>query len=476
MKKIFASKMFDIIAIAGIVMAYVYLTVSVADTDAFFIVSQGRDIIHDGIPYSLTRFPYFQIDTVIQNYGWCALVAFMYDLCGNAGIAIIQCIIVVSLGLAGAYLMKLKGSEKEYTKRVLIAVLAAGASMVSIRPQLMTLLLLMLEIIVIEKCIEKNDYRYSFLIIPIVIVEMQVHMAMWIMHFVVALPYIFPFRFSFVPLTAKYKYKKIKLSPTEKKNIIIGLIAGALSFGGLFINPYGAEGVSYFFKSVGYVEKFNISECSPLQFVFYIGIVLVFAIIMFVRKIEAFSSSDYYLISGIMLMTMVAVRNSSMLPIVLLILFSKYKKGEESELYIIFMALMVALPFIKMDYVPLTGELYNPGYEDIDNILVDIPDKHSRIFTQGYGDGNYLEYMGYDIFFDARPEIFSAAINHVRDIGQDFLDISRYEEGADALIGEYDFDYMIVGKNTALYMYLNYSDGFIQKRSSNELVLFAKVE
>lgn len=527
MKKFFNSKAFDIVAMVGILLAYLYLTVAVADTDAFFIVSQGRDIISGGIPDTLLRFTYFPIDTVIQNYGWCVIVAFMYDWLGNVGLAILQGSIVICIAFSGAYLMKLKGSDKSFTRRMLIVMVLTSAALINIRPQLITLLLLILEVVVIEKCIATDNYKYAFLIMPLVLIEMQVHMAMWFMHFVVALPYIFPVTFGFVPLTMEYKYKKRKtisfgfkekdnagdeisesksgtevyeidggyetlkqanfnktdtviktsrysVKPTKKSNYLIALCVGILSFGCLFLNPYGAKGVTYFFESVGYVSKFNISECAPAQFIYHAGLVLIFSIVMYVRKIEKCSTSDNYMITGILFMTMVAVRNCSLIPIILIILFSKYKKGEESELVIIFTAFLVALSFIKMDFVPLSNELKNSYYDDLDNILQYVPDKHSKIYTTGYADGNYMGYLGYDIFFDARPEIFSDKVNHVRDIGQDFLDIRRYNDNAQELIQKYDFEYFIVEKDSRLYIYLDCSDEYCTLESSNELTLFSK--
>lgn len=442
-----------VVLLALIFGVIVFVSVWDTDTDIYFLIAEGREIIKDGIPYNLTSFNYFPIETVIQQYGWCVVLAVAYDNLGNIGLMLLQMVIVAFTAFINYSYLMLRFREIDRYYSVFLSLLSLTCVFLNLRPELLTYCLLISQLLITEKIIQTKKCKYVFCMIPVMLLEMQVHMSLWIFHAILLLPYICPVRIAFEKNEFFLNVKKKRelwilcLPKKERFVLIVGII---LSFMSILLNPYGLDGVFYIFRT-SKVWDFNIAECRNVSYFTLQGIIILICVCLFILTCKKLRSSDIYLCVGIMFMGVVSYRNSMLMPIVILILFGRMLRAQyytKRALAVIFVLLL-----INIRLVPVTNELSNESYNELAVIISNIEDKNSKIYCI-YEQGNYLEYMGYKTFFDARPEIYSIKINKTRDVAEDFLILYRAKEQTGEVIDFYRFDYMIVYRYSALYYYL----------------------
>lgn len=78
--------------------------------------------------------------------------------------------------------------------------------------------------------------------------------------------------------------------------------------------------------------------------------------------------------------------------------------------------------------------------------------KPERLFNM-YGAGGYLLYNHIDTFVDGRADIFSAYNL------SDYIAITRYKKGAEKLLNDYNFDYLLVSNTTSLVEHIETTNG-----------------
>ena len=62
------------------------------DTDSYFILAEGRDILENGIKYTNSFTVVDGLDIVVQQWLWCVLIYCIYSVLGNLGL-ILVCIV-----------------------------------------------------------------------------------------------------------------------------------------------------------------------------------------------------------------------------------------------------------------------------------------------------------------------------------------------------------------------------------------------
>ena len=69
----------------------------------------------------------------------------------------------------------------------------------------------------------------------------------------------------------------------------------------------------------------------------------------------------------------------------------------------------------------------------------------------GYNDGGYAEYLGIRPYIDGRAEVFIPAVNHEKDIFKEWLEVRSGLLYYKDFLARYDFNYLLVRKEDALY-------------------------
>ena len=95
------------------------------------------------------------------------------------------------------------------------------------------------------------------------------------------------------------------------------------------------------------------------------------------------------------------------------------------------------------------------------------------MFTE-FDDGSYYEYHGYKCYIDSRAEVFIKSINHKEDIFHEYYLLFTKKLDYNTFINKYNFDYMVVNKDSGLYDYLLKKDIYELVLTSNDRCLFVK--
>lgn len=93
----------------------------------------------------------------------------------------------------------------------------------------------------------------------------------------------------------------------------------------------------------------------------------------------------------------------------------------------------------------------------------------------GYDDGGYAEYLGIRPYIDGRAEVFLPQVNHQKDIFKEWHDVKTGRIYYKDFLARYDFNYLLVRENDALYHALPYDAGYRMVYDQDGIRLFEKV-
>lgn len=411
------------------------LVCSVYDSDMYFIIATGREIIKNGIPHTNVWTIDNHSGIIIQQWLYSVILAFV-DKAGYAGFSVFIGFEFVIFALLWIHFFSIKHISKGISFFILIMLsMPAQDYMFSIRPQIATMILVLGTCIALEHFCDSEEPAWLVFLPVLSCLEMQFHASMWILHFAVVLAYMVP-AFYFKPISRCHDDSIYK----HWKAVLLYCI---LMFGSLFLNPYGADGVFYLFKTFkahtfGYLE---IMEVNTTQFLSPQGATIVLCLILFIVawKFGRLSSTTVNITSGFLLMMMMAIRNNTCCIFILafvmrdIAVFIDEKKDlidwkKDLKIYIVPVLLFADLIFIT-NFIASCQSVFTgtDGSEtNLPAIAAEIrkdykPDMH--IFT-GFNCGAYFEYDGFkNVYIDARPEIYTAEFTDDKNI---LADYSKY--------------------------------------------------
>ena len=390
------------------IICFVKNCTNVNDTDAFYLIANGQYILKEGIPATNPFISTEGVPIVIQNWLYCVLVAFFYNWSGTNGLIIILGLQTLVAWLLTFYFLR---KLKDKSLKILFTMLFFYVfSYNNIRPEIITYILCMLEIIGIEKYIQTNK-RLWLLFLPLtVLLEINLHASYWIMHYIILLPYLMPIKF-------------FDLSNSFKKNQLIWLILMIIvSIRCLIVNPYGTEAISYIFESLT-GETFEIvstiSEQQSLRLYSIDSVIIILSVVIFVILIKnkKIDSVTFWMFLGFTFLGIYKIKFISFYAIGLLFLLRKLKDFELKINAIILSVLSLVMVLFISIYIPdiMPSEIFkneslvkNSSYEKIEDV-VNYLDKNETKDTSilAYFElGNFLEFKGYKTYYDARPEIY----------------------------------------------------------------------
>ena len=223
------------------------------DTDVFYIISTGNYILSHGIPHTNPFITTPGMPIVIQNWAYCATIAWVRQSFGTAGL-----FILTVLMLAGVYLVVQSLTAKTVTdpwvRLTCTVILTNMFGYLNLRPEILTFLLIVSELYGIEKYQQTSKKRYLGMFPVAMLAEVNFHASYWIMHLIVLLPYL-----------VKFPCKRVTQTCMTGKMRRTLIFAAILSMPVLLVNPYGLENVTYVFDAVasGALKLMKISELLP---------------------------------------------------------------------------------------------------------------------------------------------------------------------------------------------------------------------
>lgn len=481
------------------------------DSDPFFIVAAGREILQNGIP----KYNIWIIDSgsriVIQQWLYAVILAVIDK--GNtaayfAFMALQMCIFIL---LAQKFFSYGEVKKKRGLIVTLCLVLLFWKYIYSPRPELITLILLLLQCLALEHY-KKNQKIWVLVFLPIIMLaEMNLHMSMWPLHFVILLVYMLP------------GIERWRVQPNSLTGNWLPLAITAIAMGAVtLINPYGTEGLMYIIKALA-AKTFSYVKVAEVQkpvFASSDGICIVFVFLygLFCFCKGKLRSETFYLLIIFIPMSFMAERNVGYLLLCMLFLFRDYDIFQErifSEklkgmlrkvpnafskyalAFLIITSILVAIAFmgeLLMNARKPFNELANRGaYPSIYEKIQEDYSNNKRIFA-GFNTGAYLEYMGMkNIYMDARPELYTENFNERRNILSDYAFFCMYgveilengervgwtEELADEWMESYQFDYVIVDTSCepVMHAYMEMRSDYdrVAENKNGAILLYEKV-
>lgn len=465
LKKINADKLLFTMELIMLFVIIMVFTTDYTDTDLYYLLANGKYILKHGIPHT-NPFVFAPFkggllpDIVIQNWLYCVIVAEVSKLAGSLGLCILELVFIIGMMLIMYTFLKTRGSCWNKTLTLIAsAVTLICFGYINLRPQMFTFILIMIEIICIEKVIKTGNTKYLLIIPLCTLIEINIHASYWIMHYVVFLPYMMPMKKIFkgkIPDSICDNFKR-----RQYKSVFITWLMMAVS---LFINPYGAGSILYVFKALmdNVFSFITIAEQQPLSFgkptieLFLIFIVVfVIFIAMICKKRVKFSTMFMYL--GFTLLVSLQIKWLAFYAIGILFVLSdfvewlkitKLREAKISSTYkwfyivcifimIILFSLIIITTVISTKEFKPTEEALNTPNTTISKDEIEITKylkahNADRVFTQ-WDSGNYYEYKGIKVLVDARPELYTIAYSNTNDYDETNLGVqSRIEYGLPA--------------------------------------------
>lgn len=460
LKKINADKLLfamELIMLFAIIMTF---TTDYTDTDLYYLLANGKYILKHGIPHT-NPFVFAPFkggslpDIVIQNWLYCVIVAGVSKLAGSLGLCILELVFIIGMMLIMYAFLKIRGSYWNKTLSLIAsAVTLICFGYINLRPQMFTFILIMIEIVCIEKVIKTDNTKYLFIIPLCTLIEINIHASYWIMHYIVFLPYMIPMKKILkdrVPDSICDNFKK-----GQYKSVFITWLMMAVS---LFINPYGAGSILYVFKALhdNVFSFVTIMEQQPLTFgepaieLFLIFIVVfVIFIAMICKKRIKFSTIFMYL--GFTFLVSLQIKWLSFYVIGILFVLSdfiawlkttKLREVKISLMYkcfyivciiivtILFSLIIITTAISTKEFKP-TEEALNTPNTTISKDEIEIAKylkayNADRVFTQ-WDSGNYYEYKGIKVLMDARPELYTISYSDTNDYDKTNLGVQSHIE------------------------------------------------
>ena len=431
--------------------------------DTFFTIATGEHILQEG--YDNVDHLTWHEDLGFYKLRWAfdVAIAFIYNTFGFAGIYAFV-VIIASLTVLSLFNILLKQKNNivlSFIATVISMLLMTSNWSFTARGQIISYLLLLLEIYFIEKMISTKQKRYYIIFLVISALIVNFHASVWYMTIILVLPYLAEAIMHKIMKNKNLEKSKIILEPISIKMLIIAILCLVL---GSFISPIGTYTYTYMFKVIGGISSTFISELQQTDIISSIGMILgliVIDILMLATK-SKMKLSDILLFFGLYFMAILARRNQAFLyligtiPVVRLItnFFETYDTENILEKLNNF--------FSKNWVLGCTTIVIVIGLSS--NMVTRIREKYVNerkypVEAVNFNYGSYLELSGIPAFVDSRSEIFTEEFNNVT-ILKDWLETSRGNVNYNDTFAKYEIDYAIVEDKEIINTYISADENY----------------
>lgn len=451
------------------------------DNDGWFILTNGRYILENGIP-SKNPFTFVpDLDIIIQQWLWSVLLYWGFEKIGTWWIA---AIVMIMYALSLFLFLKITHVQGLRVNKALpfgTVCLLLMSSFLNMRPTFVTIILLLWQVYILEKYKLDGKWKSLLWLIVISLLEINFHSAIWIFHFIFMLPYIVPeipnpwIRFK------KYHFSRKPLYVMMLPMFTVG-----------FLNPYGVRGMLYLFYSYG--EELRSAGIKELMAPATDNIGLILLVLILICSIwtwhyrnNVIPSSFFYIICGTGILSLSHTRNA----VYFLLGFLLYGIVIMNTVHISVKKMhKFTMPIFTIAIILFSGSVVPTAMKDIikaprvedksmtPQVAVEYfsknhVDKDCKIYTN-FNCGGFLEWHGYKSFMDPRPELYFKTLNGKMDIFSDYNAIRKTYD-ADKLrdfIKKYDFEWMIVNDNEPLSLYLSMNNHGKEVQKGNGYKIF----
>lgn len=450
------------------------------DNDSFYMIVQGRDILQNGFPEINNYTFYDNLEITVQQGPYCIAMYLIHEFLGNFGILLFAALQQLLLFLVIEKRLRYAINDKFWTYMcaALICILNTCYTH-TLRPENITLILLTLDSLILEKYKSTNNPKYLYLLPLIILAEINLHASMWIFHFCMILANITPsICKSILPSD------NIKMNKHISINIILMLLI-------MQLNPYHAKNIFYVFNSLDTFSWIDVSEQNETTIASTSGIfmliTIIYATIFISHKLA--KSTTVYICLGFIFLSTTSYHSTMFLVIVMtylvhdtLIILNNKTQHKTAELIP-----NITLVIIPVVFLILAGYFAGITYKQIKNFDVRVHmdpavkyikehDINANVINN-MNVGPYLLYHDINnIFMDSRPELLNKSINNNYNAIHDFYALTygqssdetlkRYKDLQDYL-EKYDIKYVIISTGIGGFSYLK---GYLDNTDEYQIV------
>lgn len=441
---------------------YFYVPIFVANVinlenskDVWFLLNYGRYILKYGFP-TIEPFTIHHNFSFIMQQWLSALIFYgFYSFLGKWGLLLVVQLVNILILYLLYKLCMLLSNNKVFMSTIITIItdLLLLGNYICIRPQIFDYVCLISILYIMEIFYTNKKSKLIYLLIPISLLEINLHSSLWFMIFLFLLPYL---------VSLIYDKFKNKEDNSYLKLIIIMLIMFAVGF----INPYGIDSITYIFKSYGSVYLLQpVSELKAPALDLY-SVSLLPSIITFVTlfsilvvyvlyKGNKIKLRHFLLLGGVIILALVSFRNYSFLVIGGIPFLASYlnKVKDRTDYKIKIPTKNYALAIIVL-VVVAGGTL---GYRGVNfkvpknlknsvNYILDNYNKKDITLFNDYSDGPYIEYRGLKTYIDTRAEIFIKKNNKKDDVLTEYYYLIDGDINYNHFMNKYKFTHLLVTK------------------------------
>lgn len=439
------------------------------DSDFYHIATSGKWIVqHKTLQYINDQFVGDGYETIIQQ--WLYAV-FLYETSklGRFGVATFTFVQFIALFVVCySFLRRFKLDKKTSCLTVMCALMLIETYVVC-RPQMISLILLVLQLIAIENYRTQNNKKFLYCFPLIMLLEINLHGTFWIFHYLVILPYIVPFD--------KLLKQRTKVTDTNMaiKPFLLPILLMTVA---LFVNPYGYKMITCLFSSSS-IADLDIIELQPITITSQYCVPTFISIVAsaFLYSKKKMTSTTLYMSIGFILLELIAMRNLMFNVIIALFLVKDAMKDVDTnrfykylndslhpvlERIIITFGILIVIIFQYCQIAIGTKKLpEQQAIEYLQNAEDDL--QNIKLYT-GFNNGAYFLWEGVGkIYIQAKTEPYVKGVNGKKDITQEYIYLLKYSnnEGVQKFLKTYNFDYLyLTSDDHILQVYLENDEDY----------------
>ena len=465
--------------------------------DTFYTIKIGELIINHGIDM-LDHFSFH--NTLAYTYPhWLydSFIYLVYKIGGYTSIYI-STILLFYILITIVYKTNLTLCKNLFTATFATFICElAIASFITARAQLVSFILFVLVIYFIEMFLKKKKKKYLFGLLLVSLILCNIHVAVWPFYFILYLPYFAEYLTAIILNKIKKdnkitKFIKNKFIIEKNDGIKVLFIIFILSILTGLLTPIGNTPYTYIIKtmqgnSTSYINEHQMLSWAESPFTIIIAIETLFLVAISKTKIR-----DFFMISGLILMSIISIRHLSFLALIGTICFARvftlflnnYNIPMEEKFINIVSNKKVLIPLIviivslstylftnqlKKDYIDKT--LY--PVDATTYIKKNINTTDMRLFND-YNFGSYLLLNDIKVFIDSRADLYTKPFSSYKyDIFDDYTYIvNQYNQTFDF----YNITHILIYKeNNNLYNILSKDNNYKSLYEDKYFILYERL-
>ena len=441
------------------------------DNDIWFLLGNGRYIFEHGIPHVDPFSIHEGLDYIMQQWLTSAFLWKIYVWFGKR--AILTFVLLMSIALIGVYykLCYTISNNKKLSVLICALIFLPMKYFLVSRPQIITYLILVLELLLLELYIKKDNAKYLILLPFLSLLEINLHSTMWGFMFIVLIPY-FLNCINIKNLTVdKVRWKPLVI-------VTICMIACGL------INPYGYKNMLVIVNSYG-SSSINkcINEMKSLNFDSLSGKIMILSTISYIGLSVFFKHKKLDIRHTCILcgFTLLAFMHNKGFAYFLLALgfalayqfgdfdIDKLEKKVLKKFTNNFQYIMMSICFfllisfgycLFLNYSYYAWNTFTSHDKVADYIEENYDLNEVRLFTK-FDNGGYFEYRGIKCYIDGRAELFLKKFNHKEEIMDEYYEIfAERLYDYESFLNKYHFTHLFVDTDSDFHDYLMESDDY----------------